>query len=74
MKHVLRYVTSDALDMDQVKEHYPAHRARWDEFHRAGTLLLIGPFADPREGAMAVFTTHEAAEAFATEDPFVLHG
>ena len=38
------------------------------------TLLLIGPFADPRDGAMGVFTTEEAAEDFASGDPFVLHG
>jgi uncharacterized protein YciI len=74
VKHVLRYTTADPLDLAQVQQHYAAHRARWDDFHRNGTLLLIGPFADPREGAMAVFTTREAAEAFAAEDPFVLHG
>ena len=35
---------------------------------------MIGPFADPREGAMAIFTTREAAEEFAAEDPFVVNG
>lgn len=35
---------------------------------------MIGPFSDPREGAMGIFTTREAAEAFAADDPFVLHG
>ncbi len=53
----------------------PAHRARWAEFAGRGELLLIGPFAHAQEdGAMAVFTTREAAEEFVRGDPFVLHG
>jgi uncharacterized protein len=36
---------------------------------------MVGTFEDPqREGAMAVFTTREAAEDFARGDPFVLAG
>ena len=36
---------------------------------------MVGPFANPQdEGSMAVFTTREAAEEFATGDPFVLNG
>jgi uncharacterized protein len=39
------------------------------------TLLMVGTFGDPqREGSMAVFTSHDAAERFATGDPFVLQG
>jgi uncharacterized protein YciI len=60
--------------MEKVGAHFEAHRARWKVFHDLGTLLLIGPFADPRDGAMAVFTTQEAAEDFAATDPFVLNG
>jgi hypothetical protein len=30
--------------------------------------------AEPRHGAMGVFTTRAAAEAFATGDPFVTEG
>jgi uncharacterized protein YciI len=38
-------------------------------------LLIIGPFANAQDdGAMAVFTSREAAEEFARGDPFVLHG
>lgn len=54
--------------------HFPAHKARLDEFQRRGELLAVGPWADPREGAMAVFTTRAAAEAFVKDDPFVKHG
>ncbi len=32
---------------------------------------MIGPFANPEEGAMGIFTTREAAENFARGDPFV---
>jgi uncharacterized protein YciI len=53
--------------------HFAAHRARWQEFQAEGTLLLIGPYSD-RSGALAVFTTREAAERFARGDPFVLNG
>lgn len=56
-------------------EHFPAHRARIDEFHLRGDLQMIGTFADPQaDGAMAIFGTRESAEAFATGDPFVVNG
>ncbi|HKS49320.1 MAG TPA: hypothetical protein VJT49_30275 [Amycolatopsis sp.] len=44
----------------------PAHRARIDEFHERGTLPMLGTLGDPRrDGALALFTTREAAEEFA---------
>ena len=54
--------------------HIAAHRERLQEFHARGTLLMSGPFSDPREGAMGIFTTREAAEEFASGDPFVVNG
>jgi uncharacterized protein YciI len=55
--------------------HFPAHKARLDEFHARGDLLLVGTFGDPqREGSMAIFRTRESAEAFVAGDPFVLGG
>ncbi|HKN96737.1 MAG TPA: YciI family protein, partial [Pseudonocardiaceae bacterium] len=55
--------------------HYPAHRARVDDFHRRGDILMIGTFADPQsQGSMAIFASREAAEAFVSGDPFVLNG
>ncbi|BEP16145.1 hypothetical protein acdb102_44560 [Acidothermaceae bacterium B102] len=74
MKYVLRYESPDDLDMGQIRAHFPAHQARWALFREQGTLLLIGPFADPQQGALAVFTTQESAEAFASTDPLVLNG
>ncbi len=73
MKYLLQYESPDDVDQEALRAHFPAHRARWAAFRDEGSLLLIGPFAD-RRGALAVFTTHEAAEAFATSDPFVVQG
>lgn len=72
-KYVLFYESADDVT-SKAPLHFPAHRARWQDFRTRGTLLMIGPFADPREGSMAVFATREAAEEFAREDPFVLNG
>jgi len=70
MKIVCLYdVAADALP--QLMVHFPAHRARLDEFHARGVLLGAGPLGSPPEGAMAIFTTREAAEEFVTGDPFV---
>ena len=73
-KYVLFYASNpDAIAKAPL--HFPAHRASIDEFHARGELLLIGTFSRPvEEGAMAVFTTRGAAEAFAKDDPFVLQG
>ena len=35
---------------------------------------MIGPMADPTQGALAVFSTREAAESFVAVDPFVTEG
>lgn len=73
MKYVLYYQSSpDVATLAPL--HGAAHRASWKEYLSNGTLLMIGPFANPREGAMAIFTTREAAEEFAKGDPFVLNG
>ena len=69
MRYVLLYESAGA-DREQLTEHFPAHQALWRSYAERGELLLIGPFTD-RSGAMGVFTTREAAEGFAAEDPFV---
>ena len=74
MKYVVQYLAPDDLDMEAVRGQFPAHQAWWKEFAAAGTLVAIGPMADPRDGAMSVFTTREAAEAFVAGDPFVTEG
>ena len=72
-KYVLFYESSDEV-LERAPRHFAAHRARYEDFHARGLLLVIGPFADGRDGAMAVFRTREAAEEFAGGDPFVLNG
>jgi uncharacterized protein YciI len=74
VKYVLFYEPADDI-ASKAPEHFPAHSARLDEFHSHGTLLMVGSFGNPQEeGSMAVFTSREAAEEFATGDPFVLNG
>ena len=58
----------------QLMTHFPAHRARLDEFHARGVLLAAGPLGNPPDGAMAIFTSREAAEEFIAGDPFVTQG
>jgi uncharacterized protein len=69
MKYVLFYQSSpDVATLAPL--HGAAHRAWWKEYLSNGTLLMVGPFANPQEGAMGIFTTREAAEEFARNDPF----
>jgi uncharacterized protein YciI len=54
-KYVLFYESADDV-MSKAPVHYEAHRARLDEFHARGELLMVGTFADPQtEGSMAIF-------------------
>ena len=72
-KAVVLYTSAPDV-MTTAPLHYAAHKARVDAFHARGDLLAIGTFADPREGAMAVFRSRMAAESFVADDPFVLEG
>jgi uncharacterized protein len=73
-KHVLFYTSADDV-LTKAPAHFPAHSARLAEFHARGVLLTVGTFGDPQEqGSMTIFTTREAAEEFARDDPFVLGG
>lgn len=73
MKVVMFYeVAPDG--MAKAKIHYAAHRARLDEFYARGVLLMAGPYANPAEGAMGIFTSRNAAEEFIQGDPFVING
>ncbi len=74
MKYVLLYESVPDVH-SKAARHLAAHRARLEEFHARGTLLMVGPFGDPqKEGSMGIFTTREAAEEFAKGDPFVVNG
>lgn len=73
MKYVLFYETTPQA-LARAPEIFPAHQARWKQYVADGSLLMIGTFANPLDGAMSIFTTREAAETFATGDPFVREG
>ena len=69
----------DSLEdaMSKAPDVIAAHRARSQELHARGTLLMAGAFLNnPKEplGTMAICTTREAAEEYARGDPFVLNG
>lgn len=72
MKYVVIYESGDEV-RTKAPIHFPAHKARWQEFRDRGELLMIGTFSD-LSGAMGIFTSRESAEEFVKEDPFVLHG
>jgi uncharacterized protein YciI len=73
VKYVLLYESAPDV-AERAQTHFDAHRAHWQQFLDDGTLIMIGPFRPSGAGAMSVFRTREAAEGFATGDPFVLHG
>ena len=73
-KYVVLYESSDNVH-EKAPAHFPAHSERIQEFRSRGTLLMVGAFGDPQaEGSMAIFTSRDDAEEFATGDPFVLNG
>jgi hypothetical protein len=74
MKYLMTYRSvADFLPLAQAN--IDGHRARLQEFHDRGVLLLAGPLGDPGNGdAIGVFTSREAAEEFIAGDPFVVHG
>jgi uncharacterized protein YciI len=73
MKFVMIYETNPEK-LPLAKAHYQAHRARLGEFHARGTLLMAGPYENPMEGAIGIFTSRAAAEEFIEGDPFVING
>jgi uncharacterized protein len=73
MKIVMFYELA-ADGMSKVMENFAAHRARLDDFHARGVLLMAGPLGSPPEGALGIFTTRDSAEEFVAGDPFVVNG
>lgn len=74
MKTVVLYEAAPDATMERFMEVYPEHQANEDKFIKAGKVLGIGPFSQPGEGAMAIFTDRESAEEFVKGDPFVSEG
>lgn len=74
MKFVLLYESADDVAAN-APAHFPAHLARIKEFAARGDILMVGTFGDPqRQGAMGIFPTRQAAEAFVADDPFLTNG
>lgn len=73
MKCVVFYEVA-ADGMGKAQANFPANKSRIDVFAKRGELLMVGPYANPVEGALAVFKTRDAAEAFVKDDPFVVNG
>jgi uncharacterized protein YciI len=73
VKYVLFYDSGPDV-ASKAPAYFPEHRARLDDFHARGSLLLVGTFEDAQHnGSMSVFTSREAAEEFARGDPFVVN-
>jgi uncharacterized protein len=68
------YYDTDVEKLPLARDYFMAHKARLEEFKAKGTLLMAGPFLNPANGALGIFTSREAAEDFIKGDPFVLHG
>lgn len=77
--------TDTPLSLDKRLAHRPAHLARLTDLQNTGRLLLAGPFpaidnVDPGTAGytgsliVAEFDSLNAAETWAKEDPFYLHG
>ncbi len=53
-KFVLFYKAAED-GMNVLRTHFTEHKARGDQFHADGKLLLFGPFSNPlEEGSMAI--------------------
>jgi uncharacterized protein len=63
---------ASGVTMETIMNVYPRHKAVVDKYVARGEVIGIGPFTDM--GNMAIFRTRDAAEQFATEDPFILEG
>ena len=73
VKYLLFYEMA-AEGMSKAMANFPAHKTRLEQFHREGTLLMAGPYGSPPMGALGIFTTRAAAEAFVAGDPFIING
>ena len=74
MKAVLFYEHASDKAMEEFMKVFPRHEVFEAEFIKTGKVLGTGAFANPGEGAMAIFVDKESAEAFANGDPFVQEG
>ena len=74
MKAVVFYEHNAVKSMEEFMAVFPRHEAFEAEFLKSGKVLGTGAFANPGEGAMAIFVDKQAAEDFVNGDPFVQEG
>lgn len=74
MHHLLFYRFQYDDHATRREPHRAGHLALAQAAAERGELLLAGALADPMDGAVLLFTTAEAAKAFALADPYVLNG
>ncbi|WP_205699609.1 YciI family protein [Conexibacter sp. SYSU D00693] len=60
--------------LERREPHREAHLAILRELKDAGELVMAGPVGDPPAGALIVFRSPEAAQAFVARDPYVEAG
>ena len=73
MMYLLFYAYGENA-LERRAPHRPAHLELATEYHDDGGLVLAGAYADPLDGALLIFKSREAAEAFAATDPYVSSG
>lgn len=74
MKTVIFYEHATDRTMEEFMAVFPKHQEVEARFLKTGKVLGTGAFANPGEGAMAIFADRETAEKFVAEDPFVIEG
>jgi uncharacterized protein YciI len=72
-RFVVRFALAEGV-LDQAKLLEDEEKAYIIEAYRSGGALSIGRFTDLSKGALGIFETKEAAEAFVKDDPFVRNG
>ena len=70
MKAVVFYEHNANKTMDEFMAVFPHHEAFEADFLKSGKVLGTGAFANPGEGAMAIFVDKDSAEAFVLCDIF----
>jgi uncharacterized protein YciI len=73
--YALLYESADDF-ITRRQPHREAHLALVREAHARGEVVLAGALGTPPDGALLIFhsTSSKAAEEFARQDPYVMHG
>lgn len=77
MEFLVLYSLREGTERVRLLEVYPRHKAYYEAFRAAGGgLIVLGPFQtpDPAGSSMGIFRSHEDAEPFIAQDPFVTGG